>query len=67
MYSTQPYHDPSFLKEVWGLYGFGCGILILRMIVRIRTVGLRWQGDDYMAVAVLLCEFIEDGIVGLRS
>ncbi|KAH8893942.1 hypothetical protein GQ53DRAFT_793407 [Thozetella sp. PMI_491] len=46
--------DPTFLSEVWGLFGFGCTILFLRFAVRIRTVGIRGlQGDDFFAVLVL--------------
>ena len=45
------------MKEVWGLYGVGVFVILLRMVVRIRTVGFKgWQGDDYMAVAVLVCK-----------
>lgn len=56
MGSTQPYHDPSFLKEVWGLFGVGCFIFFLRFLVRIRAVGVKgFQGDDYIAIAVLAC------------
>ena len=56
MGSTQPYHDPSFLKEVWGLYAVGVFIYFLRFLVRIRAVGIRgFQGDDYIAIAVLAC------------
>jgi len=56
MGSTQVYHDPEFLKEVWGLFGVGCCILVLRFIVRLRTVGIsNFQGDDYISVLVLLC------------
>ena len=54
--STQAFHDPSFLKEVWGLFGVGCGILALRFIVRTRAVGIRnFEGDDWLAIAVWLC------------
>lgn len=56
MGSTQVYHDQEFLKEVWGLFGVGCCVLVLRFIVRLRTVGIRnFQGDDYISMLVLLC------------
>lgn len=56
MSTTQPHHDPSFLREVWGLFGVGVGIMVLRFIVRIRAVGIRgFEGDDWTAIAVLLC------------
>ncbi|KXL43633.1 hypothetical protein M433DRAFT_43595, partial [Acidomyces richmondensis BFW] len=49
-------HDPEFLKEVWGLFGVGCLVLVLRFIVRLRTVGIRkFEGDDYLVILVLLC------------
>lgn len=54
--STQAYHDPSFLKEVWGLFGIGCAIMTIRFIVRTRAVGVQnFEGDDWMAIVVLLC------------
>lgn len=56
MMSTQAYHDPSFLKEVWGLFGVGCLIMAVRFVVRIRAVGVRhFEGDDWMAIAVFFC------------
>ncbi|KAH9884075.1 hypothetical protein F4778DRAFT_800406 [Xylariomycetidae sp. FL2044] len=43
--------DPSFLQEVWILYGIGMSILLLRFAVRLKTVGLRGlQGDDLFAL-----------------
>ena len=57
MLPTQAYHDPSFMKEVWGLYGVGVFVILLRIGVRIKSVGFRgFQGDDYMVVAVLACK-----------
>lgn len=54
--STQVYHDPAYLTEVWALFGVGVAIFTVRFIVRLRTVGLRgFQGDDYMALVVLAC------------
>ncbi|KAK5127580.1 hypothetical protein LTR85_006920 [Meristemomyces frigidus] len=56
MKSTQAYHNPEFLREVWGLYGVGVAVLVLRSLVRLRTVGLRkFQGDDYIIIFVLFC------------
>ncbi|KAH7024800.1 uncharacterized protein B0I36DRAFT_226933, partial [Microdochium trichocladiopsis] len=46
---------PQFLREVWGLYGFGILILLLRFAVRIKTVtirGLQW--DDFFALLVII-------------
>ncbi|KAI0019298.1 hypothetical protein F4780DRAFT_793384 [Xylariomycetidae sp. FL0641] len=46
--------DPTFLREVWGLYGVGVSILFLRFAVRLKTVGLRgMQGDDLFALLTL--------------
>ncbi|KAK4499409.1 hypothetical protein PRZ48_009923 [Zasmidium cellare] len=54
--STQVYHDASYLEEVWALFGVGVVILIIRFLVRLRTVGFRqFQGDDYMSFVVLGC------------
>ncbi|KAH9818180.1 hypothetical protein Tdes44962_MAKER05374 [Teratosphaeria destructans] len=54
--STQPYHNPEFLREVWILYAIGLLVLGLRFAVRIRSVGFKgWQGDDYMAIVVIFC------------
>lgn len=54
--STQVYHDASYLEEVWALFGVGVLILVVRLLVRLRTVGLRqFQGDEYMAFVVLGC------------
>lgn len=54
--STQAYHDPSFLKEVWGLFGVGLAVMAVRFMVRIRAVGVRgFEGDDWVAIAVILC------------
>lgn len=56
-YSTQPYHDPSFLTEMWWLYSVGVFIIFLRIAVRLKTVGFRgWQGDDFVVILVLACE-----------
>lgn len=56
MGSTQVYHDPSFLREVWGLFAVGVFIIVTRLLVRCRTVGLRrFAGDDFMSVVVLGC------------
>lgn len=56
MRSTQVYHDPSYLQEVWALFGLGVVVIVIRFLVRLRQVGLRqFQGDDYMAFIVLGC------------
>lgn len=56
MNTTQAYHDPSFLKEVWGLFGVGCLIMATRFIVRFRAVGIwNFEGDDWMCIVVWLC------------
>ena len=40
----------------------GASILLLRLAVRARTVGIRqFDGDDYISVIVLLC-YIGDAI-----
>lgn len=51
----QQYHDPIFLREIWGLFIAGTIVLLLRLVVRLRTVGFRGlQGDDYFAVGGLI-------------
>ncbi|VUC29857.1 unnamed protein product [Clonostachys rosea] len=46
--------DETFLQEVWILYGIGTLILVLRHIIRARSVGFKGlQGDDYFAMLVL--------------
>lgn len=58
--STQPYHDSTYLKEVWGLFGVGVLVFALRFLVRLRAVGIRGlQGDDYMAIVVLCCYVVD--------
>jgi hypothetical protein len=45
--------DDSFLIECWTWYGLGCLIILLRYVVRLRTVGFRgFEGDDYIAFLV---------------
>ncbi|EME38349.1 hypothetical protein DOTSEDRAFT_106055, partial [Dothistroma septosporum NZE10] len=56
MGSTQVYHDNSYLKEVWGLFGVGVAVLVVRFLVRLRATGWRrFQGDDYMSIVVFVC------------
>ncbi|EME79312.1 uncharacterized protein MYCFIDRAFT_50841, partial [Pseudocercospora fijiensis CIRAD86] len=56
MGSTQVYHKPAFLREVWALFGVGVGIILARFAVRLRTAGWRkFAGDDYMSIVVLAC------------
>ncbi|USW54148.1 hypothetical protein Slin15195_G074670 [Septoria linicola] len=56
MGSTQVYHDPTYMKEVWGLFGVGVAVLLARFAVRLRTVGFRqFAGDDYISILVLAC------------
>lgn len=44
----------QFLQEVWILYGIGTLILVLRHVIRARSVGFKGlQGDDYFAMLVL--------------
>lgn len=62
MGSTQVYHDPKFLREVWGLFGVGLCIILFRIIVRLRTIGIRqFQGDDYLTI------FVRNILQGLHS
>lgn len=62
MGSTQVYHDPTYMREVWILFGIGVAVLSARFLVRIRTVGIRqFAGDDYMSFVVLAC-YIADAI-----
>lgn len=54
MGSTQAYHDPAYLIEVWILYGFGMLLFALRLFVRLRTIGFRnFQGDDWFTFLVI--------------
>lgn len=56
MLSTQRYHDPTYLHESWILYGVGVFIIVVRFLIRIRTVGIKnFQGDDYLSLVVLAC------------
>ncbi|KAK4549756.1 hypothetical protein LTR36_005057 [Oleoguttula mirabilis] len=56
MKSTQAYHDPQYFGEVWGLYAVGIIVLLARICVRLRTVGVRkFQGDDYLILFVIFC------------
>ena len=56
MGNTQVYHDDSYLKEIWALFGLATAVIVLRYIVRLRTVGWRrFQGDDYIAIVVYGC------------
>ena len=56
MLSTQKYHDDTYLAESWILYGIGVFVILLRWLVRIRTVGIsNFQGDDYLTFVVLAC------------
>lgn len=60
MVDTQPEHAPSFLKEVWILFGVGAAVLALRFVVRSRIAGVRgFQGDDYMSIVVFLCYLVD--------
>lgn len=60
--STQVHHDPSYMKEVWALFGVGVAVLMARFVVRIRTVGIRqFAGDDYMSLVVLAC-YVADAV-----
>lgn len=43
-----------FQKEAWSEYGIGTAILFLRIFARCWTVGLNWDGDDYLAVLSVL-------------
>ena len=62
MASTQGPIDAGYLREIWGLYIFGAIIILLRIIVRARTVGVRkFQGDDYITFLVLAC-FTADAV-----
>ena len=55
MTSTQAYHDETYLREVWALFGVGMIVFTLRWFVRLRIVGLKnLAGDDYLSVLVCL-------------
>jgi hypothetical protein len=48
-----------FLSETWTLFGIGTFWILLRFIVRIRTVGISGlQGDDGFAFSALICWII---------
>lgn len=49
----QPIHYGKQLMQLQTWYALGVLILILRHIVRLRTVGLQgYQGDDYLSILV---------------
>ncbi|KAK0640500.1 hypothetical protein DIS24_g9298 [Lasiodiplodia hormozganensis] len=46
--------DASFLREIWAWFIIGLITIMLRYVVRIRTVGLRGLvGDDYITILTL--------------
>lgn len=48
-------HDAMLKSEVWAWYGVGITWLLLRLFVRIRTLGLfHLQLDDFFAFLVLV-------------
>ncbi|CAK4035019.1 Hypothetical predicted protein [Lecanosticta acicola] len=60
--STQVYHDPSYMMEVWGIFGGCFFILAIRHFVRLRTAGLKaYHGDDY--ISILVIAFLTSGCV----
>ncbi|KAH6690273.1 hypothetical protein F5X68DRAFT_68579 [Plectosphaerella plurivora] len=41
--------DSTYLPEVWSLYAIGVIVILVRIAVRLRTVGVRgFHGDDYL-------------------
>lgn len=45
------------------MFGVGATVLIVRFLVRLRTVGIRnFQGDDYLAIVVLIC-YLGDALI----
>lgn len=49
-----PARDSQFLPEIWGLFGVGTVILLLRFAVRARTLGIfGYQLEDAFALSVL--------------
>ncbi|KFA51413.1 hypothetical protein S40293_03220 [Stachybotrys chartarum IBT 40293] len=51
--AVQLEQDNSYLPEVWALYAIGVIVILARIGVRLRTVGIGgFQGDDYL---VFLC------------
>lgn len=51
-----PVKDRRFLPEIWALYSIGVTGVVLRFVVRIRTVGLRGlQIDDGFTFFAVLC------------
>ncbi|KAH8678508.1 hypothetical protein BX600DRAFT_431782 [Xylariales sp. PMI_506] len=56
--------DVSFVREIWTLYAVGMVILILRLFVRFKTVGLYgFQGDDYLALVLIGLHTIDTTLV----
>jgi hypothetical protein len=54
--STQKYHEPSFLWEVWTWHTLATLVFCARWSVRLRTVGWRGlRGDDYFSVLAITC------------
>ncbi|PSR97211.1 hypothetical protein BD289DRAFT_111973 [Coniella lustricola] len=55
--------DDGYLPEIWCWFGFGVMIVILRYIVRFRTIGFRnFCGDDYLMLLALALWSI-DGVI----
>lgn len=54
--TMKPRPDDEFLPEIWGLYSVGVLWLLLRFVVRIRTMGMQGlQLDDGFSFIVLMC------------
>ncbi|KAK1561743.1 uncharacterized protein LY79DRAFT_173697 [Colletotrichum navitas] len=46
--------DDTYLPEVWAWYAMGAFVILLRYVVRIRTVRISgFRGDDYLALLYL--------------
>ncbi|GJC94554.1 hypothetical protein ColKHC_03380 [Colletotrichum higginsianum] len=53
--------------EMWVEYAVGILVLFLRIFTRYsRVVGLKWQGDDYLAVAAVIL-FTKGSITGMTD
>lgn len=53
----QNYRDDSFVWELGAWTVIGSLAVALRLVVRFRVRGFQLQGDDSMAIVVLLCFF----------
>ena len=55
-----------FQQEAWSEYSIGMLILLLRIVVRCRLVGRKWDGDDYFTIAAVLFWTVRDTYLSIH-